>query len=274
MAGSVAPISTVGGSRHTAHEQAAQQDADRSRGRRRRCRAARRAASPNSTSDARSRRCRARARRRRAAGAGRGATSRGSSRLPRHMPPMNVPSSTPSETADEPITSCSSWNQTTLVDQRRAAAADEEQEQPRQEAGRRQQRHDLARPLLFSHIRWSLQRRDYTAAARATRVPRSQQASARGVRPSPSRRAGSRSRKSWARIRPIRGYKEPLPGAVVASGFSPKNQQKTAVALPASAGDRTKAAGCGVPLQAGRAFCEARLAGGKPWGHVSSHALS
>ena len=26
---------------------------------------------------------------------------------------MNVPSSTPSETADEPITSCSSWNQTT-----------------------------------------------------------------------------------------------------------------------------------------------------------------
>ncbi len=33
--------------------------------------------------------------------------------LPRHMPPMNVPSSTPIETADEPITSCSSWNQTT-----------------------------------------------------------------------------------------------------------------------------------------------------------------
>ena len=28
------------------------------------------------------------------------------------MPPMNVPSSTPSETADEPMTSCSSWNQT------------------------------------------------------------------------------------------------------------------------------------------------------------------
>ena len=38
--------------------------------------------------------------------------TRGSSRLPRHMPPMNVPSSTPSETADEPITSWSSWNQT------------------------------------------------------------------------------------------------------------------------------------------------------------------
>ena len=28
------------------------------------------------------------------------------------MPPMNVPSSTASETADEPRTSCSSWNQT------------------------------------------------------------------------------------------------------------------------------------------------------------------
>ena len=29
-----------------------------------------------------------------------------------HMPPMNVPSSTPSETAEEPTTSCSSWNHT------------------------------------------------------------------------------------------------------------------------------------------------------------------
>ena len=29
-----------------------------------------------------------------------------------HMPPMNVPSSTASETADEPITSWRSWNQT------------------------------------------------------------------------------------------------------------------------------------------------------------------
>ena len=29
-----------------------------------------------------------------------------------HMPPMNVPSSTPSETADEPMMRLSSWNQT------------------------------------------------------------------------------------------------------------------------------------------------------------------
>ncbi len=39
-------------------------------------------------------------------------TNRGSSRLPRHIPPMNVPSSTPSDTDVEPMTSCSSWNQT------------------------------------------------------------------------------------------------------------------------------------------------------------------
>ena len=29
------------------------------------------------------------------------------------MPPMKVPSSTPIETADDPMTSSSSWNQTT-----------------------------------------------------------------------------------------------------------------------------------------------------------------
>src|SRR6185436_4670550 len=39
--------------------------------------------------------------------------SRGRNRLPRHIPPMNVPRSTPIETADEPITSWRSWNQTT-----------------------------------------------------------------------------------------------------------------------------------------------------------------
>ena len=38
---------------------------------------------------------------------------RGSRRLPRHMPAMNVPSRTPIETADDPMTSSSSWNQTT-----------------------------------------------------------------------------------------------------------------------------------------------------------------
>ena len=37
---------------------------------------------------------------------------RASHRLPTHMPPMNVPSSTPIETVDEPTTSCSIWNQT------------------------------------------------------------------------------------------------------------------------------------------------------------------
>src|SRR5262245_15669567 len=38
--------------------------------------------------------------------------SRGNRRLPRHMPPINVPSKTPSETAEEPMTSWRSWNQT------------------------------------------------------------------------------------------------------------------------------------------------------------------
>ena len=38
--------------------------------------------------------------------------TRGSTMLPRHMPPMKVLSSTASETADDPITSSSSWNQT------------------------------------------------------------------------------------------------------------------------------------------------------------------
>ena len=33
-------------------------------------------------------------------------------RLPRHSPPMKVASSTPSETALDPITSCSNWYQT------------------------------------------------------------------------------------------------------------------------------------------------------------------
>jgi len=38
--------------------------------------------------------------------------TRGSTMLPRHMPPINVPSSTARETADDPMTSSSSWNQT------------------------------------------------------------------------------------------------------------------------------------------------------------------
>jgi len=33
--------------------------------------------------------------------------NRGNNKLPKHIPPMNVPSSTPSEIADEPTTSCS-----------------------------------------------------------------------------------------------------------------------------------------------------------------------
>ncbi len=37
---------------------------------------------------------------------------RGKARLPRHIPPMKVPSNTPRDTAVEPITSCSNWNQT------------------------------------------------------------------------------------------------------------------------------------------------------------------
>ncbi len=38
--------------------------------------------------------------------------TRASARLPTHMPPMKVPSSTPIETAEDPITSWISWNQT------------------------------------------------------------------------------------------------------------------------------------------------------------------
>ena len=60
--------------------------------------------------------------------------SRGSSRLPRHMPPMNVPSRTPSETADEPIDQLQQLKPDDLVDQRGAAAADEEDEQSRKKA--------------------------------------------------------------------------------------------------------------------------------------------
>ncbi len=37
----------------------------------------------------------------------------GKSQLPRHIPPMNVPSSTPNETADDPSDNWSIWNQTT-----------------------------------------------------------------------------------------------------------------------------------------------------------------
>ena len=39
--------------------------------------------------------------------------NRGSVTLPAHNPPMNVASRTPSDTALDPITSCSSWYQTT-----------------------------------------------------------------------------------------------------------------------------------------------------------------
>ena len=37
----------------------------------------------------------------------------GEKQAPAHIPPMNVASRTPSDTAEAPITSCSSWNQTT-----------------------------------------------------------------------------------------------------------------------------------------------------------------
>ena len=92
---------------------AAHENADGTRGRRSRgVQTARSAATPNSTRSADDADAQLEPARRPAADARRGDTNRGRSRLPRHMPPMNVPSSTPSETADEPITSCSSWNQT------------------------------------------------------------------------------------------------------------------------------------------------------------------
>ena len=42
----------------------------------------------------------------------RGDAPAAAARLPRHIPPMNVPSSTPRETAEDPMTSSRSWNQT------------------------------------------------------------------------------------------------------------------------------------------------------------------
>ena len=38
--------------------------------------------------------------------------NRGRRKLPRHIPPMKVPSSTPIETDEEPTNSSSIWNQT------------------------------------------------------------------------------------------------------------------------------------------------------------------
>jgi len=49
---------------------------------------------------------------------------------------MNVPSRMPSEMADDPITSWSSWNQTNLVDQRGASRC-------RQTTGRAQEESDV-----------------------------------------------------------------------------------------------------------------------------------
>jgi len=37
---------------------------------------------------------------------------RGKAILPRHIPPMKLPSNTANETAVEPIDSCSNWSQT------------------------------------------------------------------------------------------------------------------------------------------------------------------
>ena len=62
--------------------------------------------------NARGRRCPVPARHRFAADGCRFEMRRGSAKLPRHMPPMNVPSRTPSETAEEPMTSCSNCSQT------------------------------------------------------------------------------------------------------------------------------------------------------------------
>ena len=45
---------------------------------------------------------------------------------------MNVPSSTPSETADEPIDELQQLKPDDFVNQRRAAAADKQQQQRRQ----------------------------------------------------------------------------------------------------------------------------------------------
>ncbi len=105
-AGSDAPIRKVGGSRHSAHTSARSRIAgspwptaevytESTSGIRNSTRMPQ-AAMPNSILPyTRSGCCPA-------------AFKRGSSRLPRHRPPMNVASRTPSETALEPITSCSS----------------------------------------------------------------------------------------------------------------------------------------------------------------------
>ena len=39
-------------------------------------------------------------------------TTRGKARLPRHIPPMKLPSNTAKEIAVEPSDSCSNWSQT------------------------------------------------------------------------------------------------------------------------------------------------------------------
>ena len=49
---------------------------------------------------------------------------------------MNVPSSTPSETADEPIDELQQLEPDDFVDERRAAGADEQHQQGRQPCGR------------------------------------------------------------------------------------------------------------------------------------------
>ena len=105
-----------------AHEERRRQQAERAeqtaagrcrscRARRSRSTARRRTACPR-TRAGRRRRSPPRASRRRAADAAAREMYFERNRLPMHMPPMNVPSSTPIETADEPMMRLRSWNQT------------------------------------------------------------------------------------------------------------------------------------------------------------------
>ena len=107
------------GSRPSAASAAADRCSPRCHGagcRSRRCRPmrcrSRRAAACRTAGGCRPAQCRVPGTRRREADGAAGRSRAARKRLPRHIPPMNVPSSTPSDTAEDPITSCRSWNQT------------------------------------------------------------------------------------------------------------------------------------------------------------------
>ena len=100
--------------------------------------------------------------RRRAAGATAGRSRRGSRRLPRHSPPMKVPSSTPRETAGGADHQFQQLVPDDFVDQRRTAAGHKEDHQPRQEPVQRRRGGGRAK-FVFSHAKVQSRRRPEAA---------------------------------------------------------------------------------------------------------------